>query len=86
MLSIAQLRTLRLLTEGPAYRIVNSPRQDDYTWIHLGDQERSITRTLHALLVQGHATVTPCKGKAVITEKGKRVMATMHRRIISKAA
>ncbi|WP_046861741.1 hypothetical protein [Microvirga massiliensis] len=85
MLSSAQLRTLRLLAEGPAYRIVNSPRQDDYTWIHHGDQERSITRTLHALLVKGHATVTPCKGKAVITEEGKKVMA-MHRRATLRAA
>jgi hypothetical protein len=64
---------------------VNSPRQDDYTWIHHRDQERPITRTLHALLVKGHATVTPCKGKAVITEEGKKVMA-MHRRAIAKAA
>ena len=85
MLSSAQLRTLRLLSEEPAYRLVNSPRQDDYTWIHHGDQERPITRSLHALFVKGHATVTPCKSKAVITEEGKKVMA-MYRRATLKAA
>jgi hypothetical protein len=75
MISTAQLRTLRLLAEEPAYRFNRSPRQGDYTWVHCGDTPQRITRNLHRLFLSGHATVSKCRQKAVITEEGRRVMA-----------
>jgi hypothetical protein len=71
----AQLRTLRLLNSGAAHRVYYSYRSADYTWVH--EQSRvSLTPTLHRLFSRGYATVSSSnRDVAVITEKGRAVVA-----------
>jgi hypothetical protein len=74
-ISEAQLRTLRLLNSGPAYRVYRSRRADDYTWIH-EQANISLTSTLHRLFSGGYATVSADnRNMAVLTEKGRAVVA-----------
>ena len=73
--SKAQLCTLKLLHMGAARRVYRSWRAGDYTWIH-EQTDGSITPTLHRLLTSGHAAISPDDDDmAVITEKGRAVVA-----------
>jgi hypothetical protein len=74
-ISIAQLRTLRLLEAGPAHRVYRSGRAGEYTWVH-EQATRTLTGPLHRLFSYGCATVRPDnRDVAVITEKGRAVLA-----------
>jgi hypothetical protein len=72
-----QLRTLRLLRKEAARRVYWSHRTHDYTWVHKGAQ-KPVTTMLHRLFTSGHATVSPSdRNMAVLTEKGRAVVATL---------
>jgi hypothetical protein len=78
--SKAQLRTLNLLNKQAAHRVYRSQSgralgAGDYVWVH-ADTHVSLTPTLHRLFVSGHATIsTESKDIAVITEKGRAIVA-----------
>jgi hypothetical protein len=73
----AQLHTLRLLHKAAAHRVYRSPRADDYTWKH-ENAHAPLTSTLHRLISSGHATVSAHnRDMAVLTEKGRAVVATL---------
>ena len=72
-----QLHTLRLLRKEPARRVDRPQYPGDYTWVHK-DAQRPVTGTLHRLFSSGHATLSPSdRNMAVLTEKGRAVVATM---------
>ena len=74
-ISQAQLRTLHLLDQKPAYRVYRSNRADDYNWVH-DDTHISLTATLHRLFSSGYAMLSPDnRNVAVLTEKGRDVVA-----------
>ena len=74
-ISEAQLRTLRLLNKKAAHRIYRSERADDYLWTH-EDSRIALTQTLHRLFSSGYATVrSDNRDVAVITQKGRAVIA-----------
>ena len=70
-----QLRTLRLLRKGPAYRVYRPHYPDDYSWVHK-DAQKPVTATLHRLFSRGYATLSPTdRNMAVLTEKDRAVVA-----------
>ncbi len=72
----AQLRTLRLLHKKAAHRVYRSDRAGDYSWKH-EDADATLTHTLHRLFSSGYATISnDNKDVAVITNKGRAVVAT----------
>jgi hypothetical protein len=72
-----QLHTLRLLRKEPARRVYRPHYPDDYSWVHK-DAQKPVTGTLHRLFSRGYATVTPDdRNLAVLTEKGRAVVATL---------
>ncbi len=72
-----QLHTLRLLRKEPAHRVYRPHYPDDYSWIHK-DAQKPVTGTLHRLFSRGYATVTPNdRNMAVLTEKGRAVVAAL---------
>ena len=74
-ISKAQLHTLRLLDQAAAHRVYRTRRAGDYTWKH-EKAHVPVTPTLHRLLSSGHATVSPDnRDMAVLTEKGRAVIA-----------
>ena len=73
--SQAQLRTLNLLDNKPAYRIYRSNRAGDYSWVH-DDTHVSLTPTLHRLFSSGCAMLSPDnRDVAILTDKGRDVVA-----------
>ena len=74
-ISEAQLRTLRLLNNRAAHRVYRSQRAGEYTWTH-EDSHIALTPTLHRLFSSGYATVSSDnRDVAVITHKGRAVVA-----------
>jgi DNA-binding PadR family transcriptional regulator len=74
-ISKAQLHTLRLLDQAAAHRVYRTRRAGDYTWKH-ENAHAPVTPTLHRLLSSGYATVsTHNRDMAVLTEKGRAVIA-----------
>ena len=74
-ISEAQLRTLRLLHKKAVRRVYRSDRAGDYSWIH-EDARASVTPTLHRLFSRGYAAIsTEDRDVAVITHKGRAVVA-----------
>ena len=74
-ISKAQLHTLRLVDQAAAHRVYRTRRAGDYTWKH-EKAHVPVTPTLHRLLSSGHATVSPHDtDMAVLTEKGRAVLA-----------
>ena len=72
-----QLHTLRLLRKAPARRVYRPYYPDDYSWVHK-DAQKPVTATLHRLFISGHATITSSdRNIAVLTEKGRAVVATL---------
>ena len=72
-----QLRTLRLLRKGPAYRVYRPHYPDDYSWLHK-DAQKPVTGTLHRLFSSGHATLSPTdRNMAVLTEKGRAAITAL---------
>ena len=74
-ISQAQWRTLNLLDTKPAYRVYRSDRADDYSWVH-DDGHVRLTATLHKLFSRGYAMTSPeNRNVAVLTEKGREMVA-----------
>ncbi len=72
-----QLHTLRLLRKEPARRVYRPHYPDDYSWVYK-DAQKPVTGTLHRLFSRGYATVTPNdRNMAVLTEKGRAVVAAL---------
>ena len=72
-----QLHTLRLLRKEAACRVYWSHRAHDYTWVHK-DAQKPVTTTLHRLFISGHATLSPSdRNMAVLTDRGRAVVATL---------
>lgn len=72
-----QLHTLRLLCKEPARRVYRPHYPDDYSWVHK-DAQKPVTGTLHRLFSRGYATVTPNdRNLAVLTDRGRAVVATL---------
>ncbi len=72
-----QLHMLGLLRKEAARRVYRTHRDKYYTWVHK-DAQKPVTTMLHRLFSSGHATLSPIdRNMAVLTEKGRAVVATM---------
>ena len=75
-ISQKQLHTLQLLRKEAARRVYRPHRADDYTWVHK-DAPAPVTTMLHRLFISGHVTLSATdKNMAVLTDKGRAVIAT----------
>ena len=72
-----QLNTLRLLRKEPARRVYRPHYPDDYSWVHK-DAQAPVTTMLHRLFISGHVALSSSdRNLAVLTERGRAVVATL---------